>query len=111
MIFQTERLIIRNYRDSDRAIFAAIAAAPAVRLYHTRVVSQADTDAFIDRQIENIRHKGCGFAVVERKADGDVLGDVGIRYMAAGQPVHGPPHPARMTRVLPAWGRYRNGNP
>jgi len=86
MIFQTERLIIRNYRTDDRPIFAAIATAPEVRLYHTRVVSRADTDAFIDKQIETINTIGCGYAVVERKADGAVVGDVGIRYRPNSMP-------------------------
>ena len=52
MIFSTPRLIICTYRDDDRPIFAAIAATPEVRLFHTRVVSRADSDAVIGRQIE-----------------------------------------------------------
>ena len=79
MIFQTARLIIRDYRPEDRAICAAIAAHPRVRAFHYRSVSRAESDAFIDRQRETIRSIGCGYAVVERKADGTVLGDVGIR--------------------------------
>ena len=79
MIFETERLVIRNYRDEDRAIFAAIAANPQARIFHMGVVSRTESDAFIDRQIETIRDIGCGYAVVERKADGAVVGDAGIR--------------------------------
>ena len=86
MIFETNRLIIRNFRDEDRAIFAAIACKPEVRLYHTRVVSRANTDAFIDRQIETINEIGCGYAVVERKADGAVIGEVGMRPMKGDMP-------------------------
>ncbi len=81
MIFETKRLIIRNFRDEDRAIFAAIAGKPEVRLYHARQVSRANSDAFIDRQIETINEIGCGYAVVERKTDGAVVGDVGMRPM------------------------------
>ena len=86
MIFETARLIIRNYRDDDRPIFAAIAAKPEVRRYHTRVVSRANTDAFIDKQIETLATIGCGYAVVERKADGAVVGDVGMRPMTGDMP-------------------------
>ena len=92
VIFQTNRLIIRTDRDADRPIFAAIAAAPEVRLYHTRVVSRARSDAFIDAQIETIREIGCSYAVVERKADGAVVGDVGMRPMPEGMPISGDVH-------------------
>ncbi len=92
MIFETERLIIRDYRDSDRAIIFAISAKPEVRLFHTRVVSRADTDAFIDAQIETLRDIGCGYAVVERKADGAVVGDVGMRPMKGDMPFSGDVH-------------------
>lgn len=86
MIFTTTRLIIRNYRDEDRAIFAAIAAKPAVRAFHTRVVTRANTDAFIDKQIATLETIGCGYAVVERRADGAVVGDVGMRPMTDDMP-------------------------
>jgi len=79
MIFETERLIIRNYRDEDRPVFAAIGGNPQARIYTRGVVKPAESDSFIDKQIETIDRIGCGFAVVERKTDGAVVGDVGIR--------------------------------
>ncbi len=92
MIFSTTRLVIRNYRDEDRAIFDAISRQPLTRLFHTRVASRANTDAFIDRQIETIRDMGCGFAVVERKADGAVIGSVGIRPVPDDMSIPGDVH-------------------
>ena len=62
---ETNRLIIRNFRYEDRAIFAAIAGKPEVRLYLARQVSRANSDAFIDRQIETINDSGFGLAVFE----------------------------------------------
>lgn len=79
MIFETERLIIRNYRHEDRPIFAAIMGNPKARIYHRSVVSRAESDDFIDRQIETLGNLGCGYAVVERKSDGVVVGEVGMR--------------------------------
>jgi RimJ/RimL family protein N-acetyltransferase len=79
MIFETERLIIRNYRDEDRPIFAAIVGNPEARVYHRNVVTRAESDDFIDEQIETLHKSGFGYAVVERKADGAVVGEVGIR--------------------------------
>ena len=49
MIFSTARLIIRDYHDSDRAILFAIAGNPLTRRFHTREVSRANNDAFIDK--------------------------------------------------------------
>lgn len=87
MIFETERLIIRNYRDEDRPIFAAIGSNPRARIYHQSMVTPAESDGFIDKQIETINKIGCGFAVVERKADHIVVGDVGIRPVPDNLPI------------------------
>ena len=87
MIFETERLIIRNYRDEDRDIMFTIAAEPETRRFHTRVVSRANTDGFIDKQIASLNSVGCGYAVVERKIDGAVVGSVGMRPMTGDMPL------------------------
>ena len=89
MIFQTERLIIRDWRDEDRPVFAAIVANPQARVHQPGLVSRAESDAFIDRQIETIERIGCGFAVVERKSDGAVIGDGGIRPVPDNLPFSG----------------------
>ena len=89
MIFETERLIIRNWRDEDRPVFAAIVANPQARIHQPGVVTRAESDAFIDRQIETIERIGCGFAVIERKADGAVVGDGGIRPVPDNLPISG----------------------
>ncbi len=89
MIFETERLIIRNWRDADRPVFAAIVGNRQARIHQPGVVTRAESDAFIDRQIETILTTGCGFAVVERKADGAVIGDGGIRPVPDNLPFSG----------------------
>ncbi len=89
MIFETERLIIRNWRDADRPVFAAIVGNRQARIYQPGLVSRAESDAFIDRQIETIDRIGCGFAVVERKSDGAVIGDGGIRPVPDNLPLEG----------------------
>ena len=86
MIFATARLVIRDYRDEDRAILFAISGNPLTRCFHTREVSRANTDAFIDKQIATLNSIGCGYAVVERKADGAVVGSVGMRPMTGDMP-------------------------
>ena len=58
---------------------AAIVGNPAARVNMPGLLSRAKSDAFIDRQIETISAIGCGFSAVERKADGAVVGDAGLR--------------------------------
>lgn len=89
MIFETERLIIRNYRPEDRPVFVAIGGNPAARVFHLSAVTRAESDGFIDVQIATIDGAGYGFAVVERKTDGAVMGDVGIRPVPDHMPFSG----------------------
>lgn len=86
MIFTTPRLIIRNYRDPDRDILFAISGNPLTRRFHTRKPSRGNEDAFVDTQIATLDAIGYGYAVVERKADGVVVGDVGMRPMGDDMP-------------------------
>ena len=58
MIFETERLVIRNYRPEDRPVFAAIGGNPAARVFHLSPLTRAASDAFIDVQIATIDQSG-----------------------------------------------------
>ena len=89
MIFETERLIIRNWRDEDRPVMAAIAGNPQARIHLPGLRSRAESDQFIDRQIETIARLGCGFAAVEYKANGAVVGDGGIKPVPDNLPLEG----------------------
>jgi RimJ/RimL family protein N-acetyltransferase len=86
---ETERLIIREWELSDREAYAAIAMNPEVRRFYFDVPTREQVDATLDRLIEFYRRDGFGLLAVERKADGALLGDVGI--VPVGMPIRGNP--------------------
>ncbi|GLQ08907.1 acetyltransferase [Devosia yakushimensis] len=77
MNLETERLLLREWRDADRDAFAAIVADPHVMRFYPATRSRAEADAWIDKMIEG-RANGTGqFLAVERKSDGAMLGLTG----------------------------------
>jgi RimJ/RimL family protein N-acetyltransferase len=77
MKLETERLILREWRDQDRPGFAAIVADPHVMRYYPAPKTQAEADAWIERMVA-ARADGTGhFLAVERKSDGALLGLTG----------------------------------
>jgi RimJ/RimL family protein N-acetyltransferase len=77
-MFQTERLILRAFRDEDRAPWAAMNADPEVMRHFPGLLSRAEADAVIDRVNGKIAATGVGFWALERKADGAFLGFAGL---------------------------------
>ena len=81
---ETERLILRGWRDDDRAAFAAINRDPEVMRYLDGPIDAAASDAMIDRQIAGQAASGHCLWAVERRDDARLLGYCGLR-------VGGPP--------------------
>jgi RimJ/RimL family protein N-acetyltransferase len=75
---ETERLIIREWEPRDRDAYAAIAMDPHVRRFYFDVPTRTEVDAMLDRFIDFYARDGYGLLAVERKADGALLGDVGL---------------------------------
>lgn len=79
MIIETDRLIIRPWKDSDRIPFAAINADPEVRrYYYPSLLNQDESDAIIGECIEHLASHGFAFLAVERRWDGALLGGAGL---------------------------------
>ncbi|WP_237067985.1 GNAT family N-acetyltransferase [Microbulbifer guangxiensis] len=83
---RTARLQLRQWRDSDRVPFAAMNADPQVMEYFPALLSRAESDAGIDRQIAHIEQHGWGFWALERREDRAFLGFVGIKQVADNLP-------------------------
>lgn len=83
-MFETERLIVRDWRDTDRAPFAALNADPEVMRHFPAPLSREKSDAMVDDLIG--RHARFGFSLlpIEEKATGDFLGFVGMSRPAFG---------------------------
>lgn len=76
---ETERLVLRSWRDGDRFPFAAMSADPAVMEHLDGVVTAAESDAIIDRLVGVDLDQGHTFWAIERRADGAFLGFCGLR--------------------------------
>lgn len=77
-MISTERLVLRRWRDADRAPFAALNADPAVMEYLPVVLDRPQSDAFVDRIEAHFDQHGYGLWAVDVK-DGDAcVGFVGL---------------------------------
>ncbi|MBS0483226.1 MAG: GNAT family N-acetyltransferase [Proteobacteria bacterium] len=71
---ETERLILRSWRDQDREPFAGICADPKVMATLGPVMSRAQTDALIDWAIGHEAEFGHTFWALERRGDSRLVG-------------------------------------
>jgi ribosomal-protein-alanine N-acetyltransferase len=75
---ETARLVLREWRDADRAPFAAMNADPRVMEHFPSVMTNPESDAFLDRLRERWAATGFGLWAVERQADRRFLGFTGL---------------------------------
>jgi len=93
---RTARLLLRRWRDSDRAPFAALNADPEVMRHFPKPLTTAESDAFVDRVEAAFGLHGYGLWAVER--DGGFIGFVGLNWT---------PFNAHFTPVTTGAGRAR----
>lgn len=74
----TERLVLRQWRESDRAPVAALNADPSVMEHFPATLNRAESDALVDRLGGDIDRRGFGFWALERRSDDAFLGFTGI---------------------------------
>ncbi|HYG27251.1 MAG TPA: GNAT family N-acetyltransferase, partial [Caulobacteraceae bacterium] len=77
-MIETDRLILRGWRDEDYQPFAALNADPEVMRHFPATLTRAESDAFADRNRRHIEEHGWGLWAVERKSDGLFVGYVGL---------------------------------
>ncbi|WP_323845943.1 GNAT family N-acetyltransferase [Microbulbifer magnicolonia] len=83
---QTERLLLRQWRDCDREPFAAMNADPRVMEFFPAILDRAASDAAVDRGSAHIAEYGWGFWAAERREDGKFIGFVGLKHAPAELP-------------------------
>ena len=84
--FETPRLRLRQWRESDLAPFAALAADPEVMAFLLPLPTRADSDALAERLKARIGENGWGFWAVEHKASGEFAGFTGLNVPLAALP-------------------------
>lgn len=76
--FETERLVLRQWRPSDRAPFATLNADPRVMACFPSTLDRAASDAMADHCAALITERGWGFWAAEEKSGGQFIGFVGL---------------------------------
>jgi RimJ/RimL family protein N-acetyltransferase len=74
----TSRLVLREWRESDRGPFAELNADPRVAEFLSQTLDRAASDALVDRIRDHWATNGHGLWAVERVDDEAILGFVGL---------------------------------
>lgn len=88
-MIETARLILRGWREKDRVPFHAMGRDPRVMASLGPLLSRAESDAAIDRQLGLQESHGHCFWAIERRDDGAFLGFCGLKPGAAETPIEG----------------------
>ncbi|MGC1184158.1 MAG: GNAT family N-acetyltransferase [Candidatus Dormiibacterota bacterium] len=75
---RTPRLLLRDWRWSDRANFAALNADPQVMEHFLAPLSGAESDGLVDRIEQQLRSHGWGLWAVEISATQEFAGFIGL---------------------------------
>jgi RimJ/RimL family protein N-acetyltransferase len=88
-MIETERLLLRPWREADRGRFASVINTPAMMRYFGGVMSAAECDAFLDKRIDDQHRHGMSYWAVELRSTGALIGSCGVR-IADNYPEHFP---------------------
>lgn len=99
---RTDRLVLRRWRDSDLAPWAAMNADPAVREHLGPVLAREQTDAQVALFEAEFDSRGFGWWAVETRAAGDFIGFTGFDVLDESTPATGVEIGWRLARH--AWG-------
>jgi len=98
----TERLIMRGWRESDLAPWAAMNADPEVRRYLGPLLTFEQASAWVLNFQDDLDRYGFGFWALEVRASGEFIGFTGLRAMDEDMPFTGVELGWRLARA--AWG-------
>ncbi|MDT0569170.1 GNAT family N-acetyltransferase [Streptomyces sp. DSM 3412] len=99
---RTERLLLRDWRESDLAPWAAMNADPEVREHFPDVLTQERSDASAARFQADLDQRGWGWWAVEVRATGRFIGFAGLDPVDEDMPFSGVEAGWRLARA--AWG-------
>jgi RimJ/RimL family protein N-acetyltransferase len=100
---ETERLILRQWHETDQVPYAKLNGNPEVMAYFPRPLSRAESDARIRYFRSLIIRQRWGVWALERKSDGAFIGSAGIMKPVAHHPFY-PCIEIGWRLDLPFWG-------
>ncbi|MEU7102720.1 GNAT family N-acetyltransferase [Streptomyces longwoodensis] len=100
---RTDRLVLRRWRDSDLAPWAAMNADPEVRRHLGGLLTREQSDASVARFRDEFEERGYGWWAVDVRATGEFIGFAGLDRVEDGLPFDGVEIGWRLAR--PAWGK------
>lgn len=100
---QTDRLILRRWKDSDLEPWAAMNADPEVREHLGEVMTREQSDGSVARFLEEYDARGYGWLAVEVRETGAFIGFAGLDEVDEEMPFTGVEIGWRLARE--AWGR------
>jgi RimJ/RimL family protein N-acetyltransferase len=74
----TDRLILRRWKDEDRAPFAELNADPETLVFFPATLTRAESDAFVDRIEARFEREGHGLWALEVRQTGEFIGFTGL---------------------------------
>src|SRR5215470_16940944 len=77
-MLETERLLLRHWKDSDREPFAKMNANPHVMEFFAGCLTKEESDQFIDRAESDIANYGFGLFAAELKETHAFIGFIGL---------------------------------
>lgn len=83
---QTDRLLLRQWRDADLEPFARLNADPRVTAFFPAPIGRADSDTAVQRWRHQIAERGWGLWATELRRSGELIGFVGLQIPAAPLP-------------------------
>ena len=81
-IIETPRLLLRHWRDSDRAPFAKMNADPSVMEFFPAPLTPSQSDALATKIEAHFQKHGFGTYAVEIRSNGDFAGFIGLNAPA-----------------------------
>lgn len=76
---ETERLVLRDWKEEDKASFARINADHMIMEFFPRRLTEDDSNRLVDRFQKHIDEDGFGFYAVELKKTGEFMGFAGVQ--------------------------------
>jgi [ribosomal protein S5]-alanine N-acetyltransferase len=89
VILETPRLVLREMTPRDIDFVASMMAHPEVNYFYERRFSRAESETWLERQLDRYRRDGKGLWLAQERETGRPVGQIGLAF----QDVDGARHP------------------